>query len=113
MAEVYAEYGTVAVVILLFVSQLFWMQNQLSKSLAEIKGILIKQINNESEEHDASMLFFWFAVASNACFTTMEIFLCSKLITQTLKATNNFMDEENNKNDGVEEEDTTYNIIIC
>ena len=74
--------------------------------------ILSKPINNESEEHVASMLFFWFAVGSNACFTTMEIFLCSKLITQTLKATNNFMDEENNKNDGVEEEDTTYNITF-
>ena len=42
----------------------------------------------------------------------MEIFLCSKLITQTLKATNNFIDEENNENDGVEEEDTTYNITF-
>ena len=29
-----------------------------------------------------------------------------------IKATNNFMDEENNKNDGVEEEDTTYNITF-
>jgi len=74
--------------------------------------ILSKPINNESEEHVASMLFFWFAVGSNACFATMEIFLCSKLITQTLKATNNFIDEENNENDGVEEEDTTYNITF-
>lgn len=52
LAEIYAEYGTVAVVILLFVSQLFWMQNQLSKSLAEIKTILIKLIDrfNRSDE---------------------------------------------------------------
>ncbi len=52
MTEVFAEYGTIGVVIMLFVSQLIWMQNQLSKSLAEIKAILIKLIDrfNRSDE---------------------------------------------------------------
>ena len=39
---------------------------------------------------NSSMLFFWIAVGGDAIFTTLEIFLCSKLIKSTLKSTNEF-----------------------
>ena len=62
-----------------------------------ISRLIISKPNstsNTSEEHISSLFFFWFAVGSDAFFTSLEFYLCSKLIIQVLKATNNFMDNE-------------------
>jgi len=66
-----------------------------------ISRLIISKPN--STKNTSSMFFFWFAVGSDAFFTSLEFYLCSKLIIQVLKATNNFMD---NETDNYQEEDT-------
>jgi len=52
MLEVFAEYGAIGVMIMLFAGQIVFLQRTLTSKLAEIEGMVIKLIDrwNRSDE---------------------------------------------------------------
>ena len=52
MIEVFAEYGTIGVMVILFAGQILFLQKTLMSKLKEVEDITIQQINrwNKSDE---------------------------------------------------------------